>query len=93
MVPNGHIGAGDFFGESALLEKGGRRKATVLVVSEEGAEVYCLSREKFEEVLGQSTLSHMIVEKSKSRIERLGQATVRNFSSFCPILFTLLTDL
>jgi cGMP-dependent protein kinase 1 len=76
MIANGQIKSNDFFGESALLEENGLRKATIHVMSDQ-VTLYSLNRTIFTRVLGQTTLNNIIQKRSMDRIERLNQATVQ----------------
>lgn len=55
LVPNGQLTVGNFFGEAAILEVNGERKASMVVISD-AATLYSLSRENFIDVLGDTAL-------------------------------------
>ena len=76
LVANAQLTVGNFFGEAAILEKDGKRKASMIVISDQ-ATLYSLSREIFSDVLGQTGLAALIKERSDDRLQRLSQAVVR----------------
>ena len=76
LVANAQLTVGNFFGEAAILEKDVKRKASMIVISDQ-ATLYSLSREIFSDVLGQTGLAALIKERSDDRLQRLSQAVVR----------------